>query len=160
MKHAPAANRYRVFIGSSAKQGLYIARAVQYELRDDYSVEIWNQNTVFGLGTATIEALEDAVDIYNYGIFVFSPDDQVIKQGRETHIPRDNVIFELGLFIGKLSRFRAFVLTPRDVEVQLPSDLTGLTVAHYDHQAENYSVAVGPACTQIRQAIEAAEGVL
>ena len=159
LKHVPAANepeRFRVFIGSSTEKGLDIARAVQSELQHDYSVEIWNQNTVFGLGMATIEALEDAVDTYHFGIFVFTPDDKVIKRGQEADVPRDNVIFELGLFIGKLSRFRAFVLQPRGVGLQLPSDLNGMTVASYDPQNPNIDAAVGPACRQIRTAIETA----
>ncbi|MHC4116391.1 MAG: nucleotide-binding protein [Planctomycetota bacterium] len=151
---ATEAARHRVFIGSSMEKGLDIARAVQSELQYDYSVEIWNQNTVFGLGTATIEALEEAVDTYDYGIFIFTPDDKVTKQGQETHIPRDNVIFELGLFIGKLSRFCAFAVKPRDVDLQLPSDLKGMTVATYDPRNPNVDASVGPACRQIRTAIE------
>lgn len=159
LEHVPAANdptKTKVFIGSSANGGLEIARAVQSELQYDYSVEIWNQNTVFGLGTATIEALEEAVNTYDYGIFVFTPDDKVIKQDKEIHVPRDNVIFELGLFIGKLSRFRAFVIQPRGIDLQLPSDLKGMTVANYDPQNPNVDASVGPACRQIRMAIKAA----
>ncbi len=159
LEHIPTAiepAKHAVFIGSSTEKGLDIARAVQSELQYDYSVEIWNQNTVFGLGTATIEALEHAVDNYDFGIFVFTPDDIVLKQGQETNVPRDNVIFELGLFIGKLSRFRAFVIKPRGVDLQLPSDLKGLTVASYDPQDRNIDAAVGPACRQIRTAIQTA----
>ena len=160
LEHVPATNepkKARVFIGSSAeKKGLDIARAVQSELQHDYSAEIWNQNTVFYLGKTTIAALEDAVDTYDFGIFVFTPDDKVIKRGQKADVPRDNVIFELGLFIGKLSRFRAFALQPRGVKLQLPSDLKGMTVASYDPQDPNIDAAVGPACRQIRIAIEVA----
>lgn len=147
--------RYRVFIGSSS-EGLDIARAIQSELQYDYSVEVWNQNTVFGLGTATIEALENAVDTYDYGIFVFTPDDKVVLRGQEHRIPRDNVIFELGLFIGRLTRYCAFAVQPRGVDIQLPTDLKGMTIATYDSQNPNVDAAVGPACRQIRTAITSA----
>ena len=42
--------------------------------------------------------LERAVLDFDFAVFVFSPDDQIIS--RETQVvARDNVIFELGLFI-------------------------------------------------------------
>lgn len=50
----------KVFIASSS-EGLDIARLVQADLSKDYFIDIWNQGTVFGLGSATIEALEATV---------------------------------------------------------------------------------------------------
>lgn len=143
----------RVFVGSSV-EGLDVARAVQSDLQYDYSVEIWNQNTVFGLGTATIEALEEAVNIYDYGVFVFTPDDKIEGKSGTTMVPRDNVILEAGLFIGKLSRHRTFIVSPRAIEIQLPSDLHGLTIASYDPNSPNIDAAIGPACRAIRTAIK------
>ena len=143
----------RVFIGSSV-EGLEIARAIQSELQYDYSVEIWNQNTVFGLGTSTIEALEDAAKAYDYAIFVFTPDDLIQRRDKQSSVPRDNVIFEAGLFIGQLTRFKAFVVQPRGRNIQLPTDLNGLTTATYDPDAPIIDAAIGPACRQIRLAIQ------
>ena len=62
MKQAdkPKSSKPRVFVGSSV-EGLEIARVIQSELQYDYFVEIWNQNTIFGLGTTTIEALDRRV---------------------------------------------------------------------------------------------------
>jgi len=145
-------NKSRVFIGSSS-EGIEIARAIQSELHKDYSVEIWNQNTVFGLGSATIEALETAVELYDFGIFVFTPDDKITMRGAEHMVPRDNMIFELGLFIGKLGRFRAFAVKPYGTEIQLPSDLKGMSIASYNPDSVNIDAAIGPACRQIRVAI-------
>jgi predicted nucleotide-binding protein len=143
----------RMFVGSST-EGLEIARAIQSELEHDFAVEIWNQNTIFGLGTATIEALEEAVLAYDFAIFVFTPDDQLMKRGNETSIPRDNVIFEAGLFIGKLTRFRAFIIHPRGVSIQLPSDLSGVTTATYETGAGSIDAAIGPACRKVRIAVK------
>lgn len=143
----------RIFVGSSV-EGLEIARAIQSELQYDYLVEIWNQNTVFGLGTSLIEALKAAVKAYNYAIFVFTPDDLIQRRDNESFVPRDNVIFEAGLFIGQLTRFKAFIVHPRDRNIQLPSDLNGLTTATYDPEAAVIDASIGPACRQIRIAIQ------
>jgi 4-hydroxy-2-oxoheptanedioate aldolase len=118
------------FIGSST-EGLGIARAIQTELEHDYDVEIWTQSEVFGLGRSTLESLEDAVCNYDFGVFVFTPDDAITMRGKDSSVARDNVIFEAGLFIGKLGRDRAFIVRPRGADMQIPSDLNGITVADY-----------------------------
>lgn len=145
-----------IFIASST-EGLKIARSIQSELVHDFAVEIWNQDTVFGLGTATIEALENAVTKYEFGIFVFTPDDQLHTRGEIKSVARDNVIFELGLFIGKLTRFRAFVIHPNKKAISMPSDLIGMITATYDPDNPNLRAALGPACQEIRNAIERME---
>ncbi len=143
----------RIFIGSSV-EGLEIARAIQAELGHDYHAEIWNQSDVWGLGTSTIEALEDAVNTYDAGIFVFTPDDELHTRGTVKAVARDNVLFELGLFIGKLTRFGAFVVHPRGGAIVLPSDLSGVTVATYDPALPTAQAAVGSACERVRRAMK------
>ena len=143
----------RVFIGSST-EGLEVAQSLQAGLEQDFAVEIWNQNTIFGLGTATIEALEAAAKEYDFALFVFPADDPLTKRESEAYAPRDNVIFEAGLFIGKISRFRAFVVHPRHKGIQIPSDLSGVTMATYDANTRNLDAALGPAWRQIRLAAQ------
>lgn len=143
--------RSRVFIGSST-EGLRVANAIQSLLHHDFLIEVWNQGTIFGLGNATLEDLEAAVLTYNYGIFVFTPDDQLESRGRVRTVARDNVLFEFGLFVGKLTRKRAFIV--RSPEVSLPSDLAGINTAGYDPTAPNLAAALGPASQGIRAAIE------
>jgi len=143
--------RQRVFIGSSS-EGLRVANAIQSLLHHELIVEVWNQGTIFGLGNATLEDLEAAVLTYNFGIFVFTPDDQLESRGKARTVARDNVLFEFGLFVGKLTRKRAFIV--RSPEVSLPSDLAGINTASYDPSAPNLTAALGPACQEIRGAIE------
>ncbi len=147
----------RVFVGSST-EGLSVAKKIQSELQHDYSVEMWNQGTVFGLGRAAIEALESAVLRYDFGVFVFTPDDEILHRHSKRRTARDNVVFELGLFVGKIGRHRAFIVHPWDKDMRLPSDLKGVIAATYDSASESLAAALGPACEKIRLAIEEALG--
>jgi predicted nucleotide-binding protein len=122
--------------------------------RSSTSRSIATNGEIFGLGTATIEALEAAAKEYDFALFVFTADDLLKKRESEAYAPRDNVIFEAGLFIGKISRFRAFVVHPRNKGMQIPSDLSGVTMATYDANARNLDAALGPACRQIRLAAQ------
>ncbi len=146
----------RIFIGSSS-EGLPIANQIQLLLRNDAYVEVWNQGTVFSLGDATLEALEAATLTYDFGIFIFSPDDTIHSRGETKIVTRDNVIFEAGLFIGKLGRRKAFVVQPQNQQVTLPSDFNGITTASFDSEATNKAAALGPIAEIIRQAIARAK---
>lgn len=150
-------DRPRIFIGSSA-EGLPVARKLQASLSEQFAVEIWNQGTVFGLGTSTLEALENAVDRYDFGVFIFTPDDALLTRGETKPVARDNVVFELGLFAGRLGRNRAFAVRPRGAFISLPTDLAGITTANYDYEIPNLTAAVEPACEQIRDAVAATGG--
>jgi predicted nucleotide-binding protein len=145
-------SRPAAFIGSST-EGLPIANKIQAALEYDLECIVWNQGTVFGLGDATLESLEAAVKQYDFGIFVFTPDDSLQTRGETKLVARDNVIFELGLFIGQLGRRKAFVVHPRKGAVSLPSDLHGIATATYDPSQNNIAAAIGPACEKIRAAV-------
>jgi predicted nucleotide-binding protein len=125
-------------------------------LKEEVAAVVWNQDTVFGLGTATLEALEQAVSKYDFGIFVFTPDDQIQSRGESKRVARDNVIFELGLFIGKLTRQRAFIVHPSKRVIELPSDLLGITTAAHDPNQSDLTVALKPARKKIRTAVQKA----
>jgi hypothetical protein len=144
--------RARIFVGSSS-EGLTIARKLQELLSDEFSVVVWDQGTVFGLGESTLEALEAAVLEYHYGIFVFTPDDHLSTRGQTKPVARDNVLFELGIFVGKLGRRKSFVLHPGRHGIELPSDLNGISTASYDPNERNLAAALGAPVNRIRSAI-------
>ena len=151
----------KTFIGSST-EGLSLAKALSESLRNSEiaASEVWNEGTVFGLGDATLEALEHAVLQYDFGVFIFTPDDELRVRGKPKRVARDNVILELGLFIGKLTRRRAFIIRPSKKTIELPSDLRGITTAEYDPDVTNLAVALKPACKQIQTAIDHANSQL
>jgi tetratricopeptide (TPR) repeat protein len=146
-------SKSKVFIASS-HESLSISYAIQENLEDTADVTVWTQGA-FDLSKTTIESLMDILEEYDFGIFVFSPDD-ISKMGEMQHLTvRDNVIFELGLFIGKLGRNRSFIVSPSNIAFHIPTDLLGITPGKYNSNRgdENFKAATGPVCNQIRTAI-------
>jgi len=145
----------RVFIASS-REALSVAEAINIRLEQDARVKQWDN--AFDLSSLTLPALCSRTKETDFAIFVFHKDDQVIIRGNSYSTVRDNVVFELGLFIGALGIERCFVLVPRSVEgeFRLPTDLTGLTIAPYDDTLENMVDAVTTSCAKVKQAIRTA----
>lgn len=110
--------------------------------------EIWGQGT-FGLSSGTLESLVSALDRFDFAVLVVSPDDTVASRGNIKSVPRDNIIFGLGLFMGALGRDRTF---DRTRTPNLSSDLAGVTAATYE-PARNLEAALGAACAKIERAI-------
>lgn len=141
----------KVFIGSS-REGLDIANAVHANLTRDAECTVW-ANGVFQISGTTIYSLIQALRESDFGIFVFSPDDLSIMRGNENPVVRDNVIFELGLFVGRLGIERCFFITPDNVtDLRLPTDLMGVTPGQYEagRRDKNWLAATNPVCMQIR----------
>jgi hypothetical protein len=134
-------------------EGLDIAYAMQENLDHDAEVTVWAQG-VFKPSSGTLEALTNSLKLFDFALFVFSPDDSAIIQDLTVTTVRDNVIFELGLFIGCLGKDRCFFIMPRsDEALHLPTDLIGITPLSFDAKRsdKNLSASLGPACNQIRK---------
>jgi Predicted nucleotide-binding protein containing TIR-like domain len=142
-----------LFIGSSS-EGLDFARAVRSLLAQDAEVTLWNEG-FFLVGTTFIESLVNGLSRFDFAAVVLTPDDLVTSRDLTTFSPRDNALFELGLFMGRLGRERTFVVRPHGDSVKIPSDLAGLTTAPYDwpRRDNDHKAAVGPACDSIREMI-------
>src|SRR4051794_30612749 len=101
-----------MFIGSSA-EGLRVAQELQAELEHDVEATVWSQG-VFGLSGGTLETLEARSHEFDFAVLVLSPDDLISKRETSGHVPRDNVVFEAGLFMGALGRRRTFLVACQD----------------------------------------------
>jgi predicted nucleotide-binding protein len=146
------AKKARIFIGSSV-EGKNVAIKIQNELSHDYDISIWHQGLFDKLGLSFLETLEEIVNTFDYGIFIFTPDDKIESRGQTKAIARDNVIFELGLFVGKLTRKKTFLVYPQKNDIHILSDFAGITTASYDGTASNLQAALGPVCDKIRTSI-------
>ncbi len=143
-----------IFVGSSV-ESKSIAYAVQEELSHDADVTVWTQG-IFKLSGTTLDDLLIALDKSDFGVFIFSPEDLVTIQNQQFLSTRDNVVFEMGLFVGRLGKSRNFFILPEGhSDFRLPTDLVGITPGTYDSYRSdgNLQAALGPACNKIRMAV-------
>ena len=123
----------RIFLGSSGKQEKLL-QALTRGLEDVAHVEPWT--TSFNPGTSTLERLVELAHEVDFAAMVFAKDDwttastaasPAAESGQAS--PRDNVVFEAGLFGGILGMRRTFILHASGAK--LPSDLLGFTCVRY-----------------------------
>ena len=146
--------KLRVFVASSV-EGLDVAYAVQENFQFDFDITVWSQG-VFALTKGSLENLDEQSGRYDAAVFVFSPDDSSVVRGTSKATVRDNVLFELGLFIGRLGREKCFLIKPMSFsDFDLPTDLIGITPGTYDDARGdgNLVAALGPVCNKIRRAL-------
>ncbi len=146
-------SRPSLFIGSS-QEGIEFARAVREGLAKDAEVSVWDEG-MFPLGQTFVEALLNGLPRFDFAVLVLTPDDFVVSRSVESFGPRDNLLFELGLFMGGLGRSRTFVLHDASNQLKMPSDLAGVVTATYEwpRRDGDHRAAVGAACDNIRRAI-------
>jgi Predicted nucleotide-binding protein containing TIR-like domain len=123
----------RIFLGSSGQQEKLV-QALTRGLEDVARVEPWT--TSFNPGTTTLERLLELTHEVDFAAFVFARDDWTANRppasdptGSGQASPRDNVVFEAGLFGGALGMRRTFILHASGAK--LPTDLLGLTCIRY-----------------------------
>jgi hypothetical protein len=126
----------RIFLGSSAKQAKFL-QSLTRGLEDVAHVEPWTAS--FYPGTTTLERLLELTHEVDFAAFVFARDDWTTNSpaasepsGAGQASPRDNVVFEAGLFGGVLGMRRTFILHASGAK--LPSDLLGLTSIRYGEE--------------------------
>lgn len=143
-----------LFIGSSS-EGEAIARALQVDVDKRCEPTVWSQD-VFQVGGMPLSELLRTASNTDFAALVLTPDDSIVSRGKERPAARDNVIFELGLFLGALGSQRVFIIRPRGQELALPSDLAGITVLDYNANRNdgNLRAAIGPAATTILNRIQ------
>ena len=146
----------RIFLGSSGKQQKLL-QALTRGLEDVAHVEPWT--TSFNPGTTTLERLLELAREVDFAAFVFARDDWTTgappapasdpsESGQAS--PRDNVVFEAGLFGAALGMRRTFILHASGAK--LPSDLLGLTCVRYGDATTSAEVRV--VNQKLRKAIE------
>ncbi len=143
----------RIFLGSSGKQEKLV-QALTRGLEDVARVDPWT--TSFNPGVTTLERLVELAHEVDFAAFSFALDDwttvgaPAAKEAAGQASPRDNVVFEAGLFGGVLGMRRTFILHANGAK--LPTDLLGLTSIRYGEITAAEMRAVNQ---KLRKAIEA-----
>src|SRR5262245_57216027 len=125
----------RVFIGSSSA-GKSIAAALESQLRPHMKCQLWFEDT-FTPSRTTIETLETiARSEVDFAVLVLTPDDLRDRGHGAKEVARDNVLFEMGLFMGALGRGRTFGVKCDHCAIDVPTDLHGVTWVQFRHPHE------------------------
>lgn len=128
--------KIRIFIGSSS-EGIKIARQTKDFLEKTLDAEcvLWDKFGVFEYNKSTFEALLKGRLLYDYVIMIATKDDLVWWRRTFKNVPRDNVIFEFGLYLGALGESRTILL--QESGSKLPSDLNGITLPRFEIRKNN-----------------------
>jgi CRP/FNR family transcriptional regulator, cyclic AMP receptor protein len=119
-----------VFIGSSS-EALAEATFISESLRSrQFFTRLWTQG-VFQLSRTTLEDLLAVANSIDFAVLLITSDDTTVSRGKKKPSPRDNIVFELGLFMGALGRERAFIVNLNDADLKLPTDILGITTVPY-----------------------------
>ncbi|MCM3556841.1 nucleotide-binding protein [Janibacter melonis] len=124
----------RVFIGSTS-ESLELVDDVAIALDrsnggTDFKAVPWGE-LVFAPSEYPLQDLVDTGSACDFAILLATGDDLTTSRGTTTASPRDNVLLEIGLFIGLIGLKRTFIAVPSGVDLKLPSDLKGLTTVPY-----------------------------
>lgn len=143
----------KLFIISSS-EALPVANELRAQLEHDVFSTVWN-NGVFFAGGYALEALEKAVGESDFAVAIAQADDVVRSRKKVQPTLRDNVLFELGLFMGKLTRHRAILVHPKIPNLKLPSDLHGLMLSSYSPDSSlGLADRLKPASDDIRKIVK------
>lgn len=127
----------QVFIGSSSEQ-VHLVHWLTAFMRKHYSGDLepvpWT--AYWQGGVYTLEHLDRIAEETDAAFLFFTADDKTWYREQERHEPRDNLVFESGLFFAEHDRRRVQILVPKypsgdTRRVALPSDLNGLTVNYF-----------------------------
>jgi len=126
-----------VFIGSSS-EGINLARTLRSRLQEDrrlkhFEFKLWTD--VFAPMRSPASVLTDLLTTVSLAILVFTADDVTKKRGRTMKSVRDNLLFEFGLFWGKLGLTRTLVLVEDRAQSGLASDIGELTFVTFQRPA-------------------------
>jgi len=129
-----------VFIGSSY-ESRSIVEAMHAELEHGpFILRPWTSPSgIFEASHFPIDDLTRQLEESDFAALVIGPDDKVTSRGSRFAAPRDNVVFELGLFMGVLGRERTYIVQERGKDLKIPSDLLGLGTIRFDPEPPSLS---------------------
>ena len=153
---AKPGKRFRIFaISSSEALPVAMSGTKHFSSGGRYEYTPWPAE-VFRVAHYPMEDLEAELDRADFAIAIAQGDDIAISRGGQQPSPRDNVLFELGLFMGRLGRKRTILMVPEGKEVKLPSDLKGLSIIEYPEDFNTNSSAAIAVWHRVKECIDGA----
>lgn len=151
--HRPQNPEPIVFVGCST-EALPIVQEIEVQFKhDSICFRPWTSG-VFGAGGIVFDDLQKQVQEVDFALFLITPDDKVQSRSNEHFAPRDNVIFEMGLFMDHLGRERAFLLREHHLDLKIPTDLLGITALTYvRNNSRSLADQLRPACNEFRKLV-------
>jgi predicted nucleotide-binding protein len=133
----------RVFVASSSEQ-IHVARSAAAALQSPEQIDVaksaapvpqleakvWDEET-FDFSDSYMESLEKELERADFAVVIFTADDSANVREKKVNLPRDNVIFELGLFTGRLGRKRCFFVIDGGSDTEVASDLSGVNYVKF-----------------------------
>jgi hypothetical protein len=139
--------------GKVAESG--VTDAIRDQLtRRGFTVTPWNEG-FFPANELALNAFLKKLLCYDAALLVLGDDDirhDPAQTGKEQHVPRDNVIFELGACMSRLGPKKTFIVRPDTPKVVLPSYFHGVggNLTYENKRVDgNWQAAVGSACAAI-----------
>lgn len=144
--------KLKIFLGSSS-EALNIMWALERELSDrGFDTVPWKGS--FDLARNTLDEIWDLAKKVDFAVFVMASDSILEERGRQTWAPRDNVVYEAGLFAGVLSPTRVFLVVESGLNIKIPSDYSGIG---YTSCKESDEGSIRHAAIEIHKAIDRSE---
>jgi hypothetical protein len=145
----------KVYIAHS-NEASDLARSLISELYSYASCE--THKDAFKHGVSFVDNVLEVARTFDFAAVLLTPDDMVTSREVRMSAPRDNLIFEAGLFYGVLGAQRTFLLVPENCrDFKLPSNINGISFIQYDHSRQNPDDAIKNAGIKISRVI-ASEG--
>ncbi len=145
----------QIFIISSSKAAR-VRDAIASQLSDVATTVPWNQQGLWKPGSHFLDDLLQKRDQFDFAVAIFSPDDEItIDKNVKAYQPRDNVVFETGLFMGALGPQRTIVIAPDTAPLKWASDLAGLTILRFSSSARSstLNIELRNTCEALREII-------
>lgn len=119
----------RVFIGGSSEGLKYAEKLCSFiNKHEGIKCTIWNKT--FDYNVSFLDSLKQSSLLNDFGIFIASRDDIAKIRKEDEIVPRDNVIFEYGMFLGEMKNNRTYLV--QEDGCKLPTDLLGYTTPQFN----------------------------
>ena len=144
-----------IFIGSSSNH-LTVAKAMAECLkRRNYAPRVWDDDGLFKQNESTFDGLLRISTEVDFAVFIWGASDLIRTKRQSIPSPRDNVVWETGLFLGALGKDRVFMVVDKTVSLKIPTDYSGITRAYYEGWPKGTSgiSAVSSVCKVIDRSV-------